>query len=67
MVRDLAHLSGAIQVVTVPNLCPLEVSPFDFSSTEMLMARATRETRAWIAQGGLSQHQIPGALRPHSH
>lgn len=67
MVRDLAHLSGAIQVMTVPNLCPLNVSPFDFSKTEMLIARAARETRAWIVGGGLSRQEVPGALIPHSH
>jgi NTE family protein len=67
MVRDLAHLSRAIQVITVPTLCPLAVSPFDFSKTEMLMARAARATRAWIAAGGLTRQEIPRALIPHSH
>ncbi len=67
MARDLAHLSGTAQVLTVPNLCPLDVSPFDFTQTETLMARAARETRAWIADGGLSRQQIPGMLNPHSH
>jgi predicted acylesterase/phospholipase RssA len=37
LVQDLAHLSGAVRVVTVPSLCPLDVSPFDFSKTEALM------------------------------
>ena len=67
LVQDLAHLSGAVRVVTVPTLCPLDVSPFDFSKTEMLMDRAARETRAWIAGGGLSRQEVPGELIPHSH
>ena len=67
MARDLAHLSGTAEVRTVPNLCPLDVSPFDFTQTEVLMARAARETRAWIADGGLTRQQVPGMLHPHSH
>jgi len=67
MVRDLAQLSGSIEILVAPNLCPLVTSPFDFSQTEPLMARAATETRAWIAEGGLTQPQIPVALSPHSH
>lgn len=67
MVRDLAQLSGTVEILVAPNLCPLVTSPFDFSQTEPLMARAASETRAWIAGGGLSRPQIPGALSPHSH
>ncbi len=67
MVRDLTHLSGTAEVVTLPNLCPLDVSPFDFNQTEALIARAASETRAWIEGGGLTRQQVPGALRPHAH
>ncbi len=67
MVRDLAQLSGTVEILVAPNLCPLATSPFDFSQTESLMARAASETRAWIAEGGLARPQIPGALSPHSH
>lgn len=67
MLRDLAQVSGAVEVLTVPNLCPLDVSPFDFSKSDMLITRAARETRAWIDGGGLSRPQIPGGLQPHSH
>ena len=30
MVRDLRELGGKVDVLTVPNLCPLDVSPYDF-------------------------------------
>ena len=31
MVRDLRQIAGTAWVHTVPSLCPLNVSPFDFS------------------------------------
>jgi len=67
MIRDLAHVAGTVQVFTAPSLCPLDVSPFDFSHTDALMARASAQTRAWIAEGGLSRQEIPDMLRPHAH
>jgi len=67
MVRDLAQLAGTIEVFTAPSLCPLAVSPFDFSQTDTLIARAASRTRDWLSSGGLSRQQIPDALRAHSH
>jgi NTE family protein len=34
-----------------PALCPLEVSPHDFSASRQLIERAMRSTRDWIAGG----------------
>lgn len=67
MVRDLAQLAGTIEVFTVPSLCPLATSPFDFSQTEDLIARSAAQTRTWLASGGLQRPQVPEALFAHSH
>lgn len=67
MVRDLTQLAGTIEVVTAPSLCPLAVSPFDFSQTDAMIARAARQTEDWLASGGLSRQEIPNSLLPHSH
>lgn len=67
MVRDLVMLKGQVQVHTVPSLCPLTVSPFDFGHTESLIARAAEVTRSWLASGGLSRQEIPGELIAHGH
>ena len=67
MVRDLRQIAGTAQVHTVPSLCPLNVSPFDFSRTDELIERATLSTRAWLQSGGLSNQAIPDALRAHRH
>ena len=65
LVRDLEQLSGQIEVATVPPLCPLAVSPYDFSRAHELIERAAQSTRRWLDSGGLTQQRIPGALRPH--
>jgi NTE family protein len=65
LVRDLEHLAGHVEVATVPPLCPLAVSPYDFSRAHELIERAAQSTRRWLESGGLEQQRIPGALRPH--
>lgn len=67
MVRDLRELGGKIDVFTVPNLCPLEVSPYDFSRADQLIEQAAEHTRKWIEGGGLSRTEIPNSLLPHTH
>jgi NTE family protein len=66
-VRDLRHLAGKADISAVPALCPLAVSPYNFSHTKELIERAARNTRAWIDSGGLSRHEIPGSLEAHTH
>jgi NTE family protein len=65
LVRDLEQLAGQVEVLTVPPLCPLAVSPYDFSRAQELIERAADNTRRWLQGGGMTQQRIPGALRPH--
>jgi NTE family protein len=65
LVRDLEQLAGRVEVATVPPLCPLAVSAYDFSRAHELIERAAQSTRRWLENGGLEQQRIPGALRPH--
>ncbi len=67
MVRDLRELVGKVDVFTVPSLCPLDASPYDFSRAGQLIEQAAENTRKWIEGGGLSRREIPDALLPHSH
>jgi NTE family protein len=67
MVRDLRQLGGKVDVFTVPNLCPLDVSPYDISRADQLIEQAAGHTRKWIEGGGLSRPEIPNSLLPHSH
>ena len=67
IVRDLKELAGKVDISIVPSLCPLGVSPYDFSSAAQLIERAADNTRKWIEGGGLSRPDIPDSLLPHSH
>jgi NTE family protein len=67
MVRDLRECVGKVDVFTVPSLCPLDASPYDFSRASQLIEQAAESTRKWIEGGGLSRPEIPGSLLPHSH
>ena len=55
MVRDLRECIGKVDVFTVPNLCPLDASPYDFSHADQLIEQAAERTRHWIEGGGLSR------------
>jgi len=67
IVRDLKELAGKVDISIVPSLCPLDVSPYDFSSAGQLIEKAADSTRKWIEGGGLSRADIPDSLLPHSH
>lgn len=55
------------QIITVPPLCPLSSSPYDFSLAGELIERAADQTQRWLERGGLTRQQIPAALLAHSH
>ena len=65
LVRDTALVAAHTKVIVVPPLCPVEVTPFDFSQTASLIKRAERSTNEWLEKGGLESTEIPHALAPH--
>jgi len=67
LIRDLEHLPEEINVCVVPTLCPLAVSPFDFSASRDLIKRAADSTQEWVDHGGLSRRSLPRELRAHRH
>jgi NTE family protein len=67
LVRDLEFYSTRVAIYVVPPLCPLDVSPYDYTQCEHLIDRAAETTRAWLDDGGLERQFIPGALREHTH
>ncbi|MGJ0509429.1 MAG: patatin-like phospholipase family protein [Methylocystis sp.] len=67
LIRDIERLSGEVELRLVPALCPLDVSPYDFSRAAALIGRAARSTEEWIAQGGLHAPALPAQLAPHHH
>ena len=55
LMHDLERLPESVDVHLAPALCPLAVSPFDFSQSDSLISRAADETQKWIAEGGLTR------------
>lgn len=55
MERDLRLLAGKVDVFVAPHLCPLDVSPFNFSESATLIDRSASAARAWLATGGLKR------------
>jgi NTE family protein len=67
LATEVERFRDRAEIVTVPPLCPLAVSPYDFSHASELIERAAVQTRRWLERGGLGKRQVPGAMRPHSH
>ena len=67
LVRDLAFYSSRAEIFVVPPLCPLDVSPYDYTQCERLIERAAGQTRTWLNDGGLEHAIIPAELHEHAH
>jgi NTE family protein len=70
LIHDLERLADEIDVCIVPMLCPLDVSPYDFSASRhliQLIQRAEESTREWLDGGGLSRRSRPQELEAHHH
>jgi NTE family protein len=67
LVRDLEFYSSRAEIFVVPPLCPLDVSPYDYTQCDRLIERAAGKTRAWLSEGGLERAFMPDELREHTH
>ncbi|MFZ1468878.1 MAG: hypothetical protein WAT09_07835, partial [Paracoccaceae bacterium] len=67
LMHEIEAMPEGIEVHLAPALCPLAVSPYDFSAAEQLIARAKETTREWIAGGGLQRPARARDLSPHHH
>ena len=63
---DVARFEGAVDVRVIPPLCPLGISPVDFSRSASLIERSHRATQEWLPK----RHRVTGQaalLEPHRH
>ena len=67
LISELEHLSPEIDYYVLPPLCPLDGSPYDFSHTDELIARAIESTDEWIDGGGLQVPRTHAQLGLHKH
>jgi NTE family protein len=67
LVNDIAYYADKAQICVVPSLCPLEISPYDFSACASLVDQSEESTRAWIDAGGLETSGALDSLLEHAH
>jgi len=67
LMHELQRIPEDIEVHIVPTLCPLAVSPFDFSAAAELIERGAQSAKKWIEEGGLTRRARPQELSPHRH
>jgi NTE family protein len=66
LAADVARFQGAVDLRVIPPLCPLNVSPINFSQTSQLIHRAQLSTAGWLDRGYRRVDQA-AALLPHRH
>jgi len=67
LMHEIETMPESVDVHLAPALCPLAVSPYDFSATRQLIERARQNTWKWIEGGGLERPARPRELAPHHH
>lgn len=67
LMHEIDVIPMGIEVHMAPALCPLDVSPFDFSASRQLIDRAMRSTQKWIDRGGLMRQASSRQLASHHH
>jgi NTE family protein len=63
LAQDTALYSQRAQIITVPPICPLAVSPYDFSNAGKLINLAARSTERWLEGGALGDSEPLAAAR----
>ncbi|HEX7907440.1 MAG TPA: patatin-like phospholipase family protein [Paraburkholderia sp.] len=66
LVRDLAFYATRADIFVVPPLCPLHVSPYDYTQCGSLIDQAAAITRDWLDSGGLDHAFVPDELQQYS-
>jgi len=71
LAHDVTRYAGSVDLRVVPPLCPISVSPTDFSQADDLIRRAQALTRSWLEHGhteasvsALTVGHTPNPYRP---
>ncbi|MBP7240759.1 patatin-like phospholipase family protein [Amaricoccus sp.] len=67
LMHEIETMPAGATAHLAPTLCPLAVSPYDFTAAHRLVARAHSGTAAWIAAGGLTRPSRASELAAHHH
>ncbi|HXA62887.1 MAG TPA: patatin-like phospholipase family protein [Streptosporangiaceae bacterium] len=66
LLADVTAYRAKVRLHVAPPLCPMEVSPADFSHNSQLITRGREETRTWLEEGMPDDDPIRN-LRLHKH
>ncbi|HRO13869.1 MAG TPA: patatin-like phospholipase family protein [Paracoccus sp. (in: a-proteobacteria)] len=67
LMHEIETMPEGVAVHLAPALCPLAVSPYDFTASRRLIERAQGRTQEWIARGGLTRPARARELAAHHH
>lgn len=67
LMHEIETMPEGVTVHVAPALCPLAVSPYDFTASRKLIQRAHQGTLAWVASGGLTRQASARELAAHRH
>ncbi len=67
LATDVAHYQDTVDLRVAPPLCPLSVSPMDFSHTRELIDRAYASTAKWLAATDGARADAASVLALHTH
>jgi NTE family protein len=66
LAADVARFEEAVDLRVIPPLCPIQISPADFSHSAQLIERSHDTTREWLAGRPRFAGQA-ALLEPHRH
>jgi NTE family protein len=67
LITDVAFYADRVELIVVPPLCPLDVSPIDFSQSPSLIERARAAAGIWLDGGNPSPRHPERLLSLHDH
>src|SRR5690606_7132967 len=67
LMHEIEIMSDSVTIRLAPALCPLAISPCDFTASRQLIERARQTTQHWIAHGGLERPALAHELAAHRH
>lgn len=66
LVMDVEHYESRCRLHVVPQLCPLDVLPMNFSQADRLIKQGYEVTAAWLKSGHATDGQA-SVIEPHQH
>ena len=67
LATDIEFYKEKVKLKVIPPLCPLKVSPKDFSKSKELIERTYESTQKWLKMGNLESDEVPHLMKFHNH